>query len=99
MAEPHIFVHVPIQLFGLNLGITNFVVMLLLAATLTFLFLAGAAWALRPTGEGRFPNLVEALLEFVRANVSEAFMGQHGAQWFPFVATVFFLSCSAIYSG
>jgi F-type H+-transporting ATPase subunit a len=90
MAEPHILVHVPIQLFGLNLSITNFVVMLLLAAALTFLFLAGAAWALRPTGEGRFPNLVEALLEFVRENVSEAFMGQHGAKWFPFVATVFF---------
>jgi F-type H+-transporting ATPase subunit a len=90
MGEPHILVHVPIQLFGLNLSITNFVVMLLLAAALTFLFLAGAAWALRPTGEGRFANLVETLLEFVRENVSEAFMGHHGAKWFPFVATVFF---------
>jgi F-type H+-transporting ATPase subunit a len=90
MAEPHVLVHVPIQLFGLNLSITNFVVMLLLAAILTFLFLTGAAWVLRPTGEGRFPNLAESMLEFVRENVSEAFMGQHGAKWFPFVASVFF---------
>ena len=90
MGEPRIIVHIPIQLFGLNLGITNFVVMLLLAAMLTFLFLAGAAWALRPTGEGRFPNIVEAMLEFVRENISEAFMGHHGAKWFPFIATVFF---------
>ena len=43
-----------------------------------------------PTGEGRFPNLVEALLDFVRENISDAFMGHHGANWFPFVATVFF---------
>ena len=90
MGEPHVIVHVPIQLFGINLSITNFVVMLLIAAALTFLFLAGAAWALRPTGEGRFPNLVEALLDFVRENISDAFMGHHGAKWFPFVATVFF---------
>jgi F-type H+-transporting ATPase subunit a len=77
-------------LWGINLSITNFVVMLWLAAGLTFLFLVGAAHSLRPTGEGRFPNMVEAILEFVRENVSDACMGHHGAKWFPFVATVFF---------
>ncbi len=90
MGEPHVIVHLPIQFFGINLGITNFVVMLWLAAALTFLFLAGTAWSLRLTGEGRFPNLAEALLDFVRENISDAFMGHHGAKWFPFVATVFF---------
>ena len=64
--------------------------MLFVAAGLTFLFLVGAARALRPTGEGRFPNMVEAMLEFVRENVSDACMGHHGARWFPFVASVFF---------
>ena len=90
MGEHHIIVHVPIHLFGINLSITNFVVMLFVAAGLTFLFLAGAARALRPTGEGRFPNLVESLMGFVRENVSDACLGEHGAEWFPFVATVFF---------
>ncbi len=90
MGEQHIIVHVPIQLLGINLSITNFVVMLFVAAGLTFLFLVGAALALRPTGEGRFPNMVEAMLEFVRENVSDACMGEHGAHWFPFVASVFF---------
>jgi len=90
MGEQHPIVHVPIQLFGLNLSITNYVVMLWLAAALTFLFLAGAACVVRVTGEGRFSNLVEALLEFVRENISDAFMGEHGAKWFPFVATIFF---------
>jgi F-type H+-transporting ATPase subunit a len=90
MGEQHIIVHVPIQWFGINLSITNFVVMLFVGAGLTFLFLVGAAMALRPTGEGRFPNMVEAMLEFIRENVSDACMGDHGAHWFPFVATVFF---------
>lgn len=90
MGEHHEIVHVAINLFGINMSITNNVVMLWLAAALTFLFLAGAARAARITGEGRFPNLVEALLDFVRENVVEAFMGEHGARWFPFVATVFF---------
>jgi F-type H+-transporting ATPase subunit a len=77
-------------LFGLNLSVTNFVVILCLASLLTFLFLAGAACAMNATGTGRLPNLVESLLEFVRENISDAFMGHHGAKWFPFVATVFF---------
>jgi F-type H+-transporting ATPase subunit a len=90
MGEHHIIVHVPIHLFGLDLSITNYVVMLWLAAGLTFLLLAGAAWCIRPTGEGRLANLVEALFDFVRENISDAFIGEHGAKWFPFVATVFF---------
>ncbi|MGD0017069.1 MAG: F0F1 ATP synthase subunit A [Verrucomicrobiia bacterium] len=90
MGESYPIVHVPIQLFGLNLSLTNYVVMLWLAAGLTFLFLAGAARAVRVTGEGRFSNFVEALLEFVRENVAEAFMGEHGVKWFPFVVTIFF---------
>lgn len=90
MGEHHVIVHIPLVLFGLNVSITNFVVMLLAAAGLTFLFLVGAAQALRPTGEGRYPNMVEALLGFVKENVTDACMGHHGAKWFPFVATVFF---------
>ncbi len=90
MGEHHVITHVPMELFGINLSITNSVVMLWLAALLTFLFLALAARVIRLTGEGRFANLVEALLEFVRENITEAFMGHHGAKWFPFVACVFF---------
>jgi F-type H+-transporting ATPase subunit a len=90
MGEHHVIVHIPIELFGLNLSITNYVVIICLGALLTFLFLVGAARAVNVTGTGRFPNLVEAMLGFVRENIAEAFMGEHGAHWFPFVATVFF---------
>jgi F-type H+-transporting ATPase subunit a len=90
MGEHHVVVHVPITLFGVDLSITNSVVMLLLTSLLTFLFLALAARAVKTTGEGRFANLVEALLEFVRENITEAFMGHNGAKWFPFIACIFF---------
>jgi F-type H+-transporting ATPase subunit a len=90
MGEPHVIVHIPFQLLGINLSITNFVVILWIGALLSFFLLAGAAWAVTSTGTGRLPNLVESLLEFVRENISDAFMGHHGAKWFPFVATVFF---------
>jgi F-type H+-transporting ATPase subunit a len=90
MGEHHVVVHVPIQLFGIDLSITNSVVMLFLTSLLTFLLLALAARAVKTSGEGRFANLVEALLEFVRENITEAFMGHHGAKWFPFIATIFF---------
>ena len=79
MGEPHVIVHIPLVLFGLNLSITNFVVGLCLATVLTFLFLVGAARAVNVTGSGRFPNLVEAMLDFVRENISDAFMGHHGS--------------------
>lgn len=90
MGEPHVIVHIPLQLFGLNLSVTNLVVMLWVAALITFVLLVGAARAVSVTGEGRLPNFVESMLEFVRENISDAFMGHHGAKWFPFVATIFF---------
>ena len=90
MGEHHEIVHKIIHLGGFNLSITNNVVMLWLAAGLTFLFLFGAARAVNIAGTGRLPNLVEALLDFVRENVVEAFIGHNGAKWLPFVATIFF---------
>ena len=90
MGEHHEIVHFALNVGGVDLSITNNVVMLWLASALTFLFLVGAARAVTVTGTGRLPNLVEAMLDFVRENISEAFMGHHGAKWFPFVATVFF---------
>ncbi len=90
MGEHHTTIHVSFYLCGIDLSITNSVVMLWLTSLLTFLFLALAARAVKTTGEGRFPNLVEALLEFVRENITDAFMGHNGAKWFPFIACVFF---------
>jgi F-type H+-transporting ATPase subunit a len=78
------------QVGGVDLSITNTVVMLWIAAALTFLVLVGAARLVRPTGEGRFANLIEALMDFLKENVTDPFLGPDGAKWFPFVGTVFF---------
>ena len=90
MGGHHEIVHYIIRLGSFSLSITNNVVVLWLAAGLTFVFLAGAARLVSVTGTGRLANMVEALLEFVRENVVESFIGHGGAKWFPFVATIFF---------
>jgi F-type H+-transporting ATPase subunit a len=79
-----------LEMCGVNFSITNTVVMLWVAAALTFVVLMAGARLVRPTGEGRFANLVEAMLEFLKENVTEPFLGHDGAKWFPFIATVFF---------
>ena len=79
-----------LQVGGLDLSVTNSVVMLWIAAALTFVVLfLGARWV-KPTGEGRFANLIEAMLDFLRENVTEPFLGHDGAKWFPFIAAIFF---------
>jgi len=78
------------QVGSLDLSITNTVVMLWIAAALTFVALLAGARLVRPTGEGRFANMIEALLEFLKENVTDPFLGHAGAKWLPFVASVFF---------
>jgi F-type H+-transporting ATPase subunit a len=90
MGGHHDIIYFPLHIGGIDLSITNKVVMLWLAAALTAAFLIGAARALKPTGEGRLSNMAEALMDFVRENISEAFMGHNAAKWFPLVATIFF---------
>ena len=90
MGGHHEIIHFVIRFGSFDLSVTNNVVMLWLAAGLTLGLLVGAARLINLAGTGRLPNLVEALLEFVRENVVEAFIGHEGAKWFPFVATVFF---------
>jgi len=78
------------RLGRLDLSITNTVVMLWVAALLTFVVLFAGARLLRPTGEGRFANLVESLMDFLRENVTTPFLGSDGVKWFPFIASIFF---------
>ena len=78
------------QVGGLDLSITNTVLMMWIAAALTFVVLMGAAVLVRPTGEGRFANMVEAMLEFLKENVTDPFLGHAGAKWLPFIASIFF---------
>src|SRR5437660_494333 len=86
--HPH-FVHFPIQIGGLDLSVTNAVVTLWLAALLTIFVLWLGARRIA-TANGRFATLVETLVEFVRTNIAEEFLGHNSKQWFGFIATLFF---------
>jgi len=88
--HPH-FVHIPIHIGGLDLSVTNAVVTLWLAAAFTFLLLWAGARRLASSTvvTGKFANLVDAMVEFVRVNISEEFLGHHSKQWFGFIAALF----------
>ena len=77
---------------GELLKITNEVVMLWVAAGLTLLVLGAGARVIASSTAvtGRFGNFVEAMVEFVRTNIVEEFLGEHGKSWFGFFAALFF---------
>jgi F-type H+-transporting ATPase subunit a len=70
-------------------GFTKQVFMFLLAGLLTYLFF----WSYgRKAGRGvptRWGNFVETILDFVRDQMTRPFMGQHGDQYIPVIATFF----------
>ena len=75
-----------------DLSITHAVEMVWLAAGLTLLVLVvGARLIARSVvTTGRFANLVEAMVDFVRTNIVEEFLGEHAKKWFGFFAAIFF---------
>jgi F-type H+-transporting ATPase subunit a len=75
-----------------DLNITQAVKMVWLAAGLTVIVLVvGARLIARSVvTTGRFANLVEAMVDFVRTDIVEAFLGQHAKPWFGFFAAIFF---------
>jgi F-type H+-transporting ATPase subunit a len=75
---------------GFAVPLTNYLVFLFIAIVvmLVVTFAARAQSALVP--KGRFYNLIELLVEFVRNDVAVANIGPDGARYFPFLGTVFF---------
>lgn len=70
--------------------LTNYLIFLFvaIAVLLIVMFVARSKAALLP--EGRFYNLVEAVVQFVRNDVAVANIGPAGTKYFPFLGTVFF---------
>ena len=75
-----------------NLAITHEVIWVWIAAAMTLVVLvAGAQLIARSLAtEGKFANFVDAMVEFVRTNIVEEFLGHHGKKWFGFFAALFF---------
>lgn len=76
----------------MNLGITHEVVLVWIAAALTLVVMTVGARLIASNlaTTGRFANLVEALVEFVRTSIVEEFLGEHAKKWFGFFAALFF---------
>jgi F-type H+-transporting ATPase subunit a len=76
----------------LNLGITHDVMLVLVAAAITLVVLVVGARLIvaNLATTGRVANLVEAMVDFVRTNIVEEFLGHHAKAWFGFFATLFF---------
>jgi F-type H+-transporting ATPase subunit a len=75
-----------------NLIPDHAVYMVWLSAGLTFLvlFIGARLIAASTTGGGRFANFVEAMVDFVREQIVEEFLGEHAKKWFGFFAALFF---------
>lgn len=73
-----------------GLTLTTYLLFLSIGMVLFFIvmFIARRRAALVP--EGRFYNMIEAIVEFVRNDVAIANIGHDGKKYFPFIGTVFF---------
>lgn len=80
----------PLHLGPFDLTLTNKVLMLWLAAGLTFVLFYVAGRKTGAVPRGKYVNFWEAFLGFVRDTVVREFMGPRGAAWTPFIAALFF---------
>jgi F-type H+-transporting ATPase subunit a len=73
-----------------SIGLTKQTFMFLLAGALTVLFYMAYAWrAGKSPVPGRYGNLVESLLDFIRDQLTRPFMGHHGDKFVPILAIFF----------
>src|SRR3989442_15606359 len=80
----------PLNVGGIDLSITNQVLMLFIAAILTFLFVRCGVSRTRLYPLGPLQNLAELSLEFIKENIGVAFLGDKAAKWLPLLAALFF---------
>jgi F-type H+-transporting ATPase subunit a len=85
--QPHVIY--PLKIAGIDLSISNAVVMIWIASILVLitLTLAGRMGRLVPKG---LQNLMESLVSYLKQTFITEILGEENAAWFPFVATLFF---------
>jgi F-type H+-transporting ATPase subunit a len=75
---------------GIDLSVTNEVLLLWAAAAVTFVLLAIACRRKSLVPRGVFRNLFEALIEFIEQEIVRGSIGRQGRAWSPFLLTLFF---------
>jgi F-type H+-transporting ATPase subunit a len=79
------------DVFGVDLSITNEVVLLWSAAAATLILALVACRRRSAVAHGWFPNLFESLVDLVDREVVQGGMGPEGRSWSPFLLSLFFL--------
>jgi F-type H+-transporting ATPase subunit a len=77
-------------LWGVDLSITNEVLLLWIAAAVTFVLVTLACRRKSLVATGLFQNFFEALVDFVDDSIGAEVLGQQGKRWAPFLLTLFF---------
>ncbi len=85
-----IIVELP-MLWGIDFSITNEVLLLWIAAGLTFVVVTLACRQRTLIAKGCFQNIFEAIIDFVDTSVGTEVLGHAGQRWSPFLLTLFFL--------
>jgi F-type H+-transporting ATPase subunit a len=79
------------SLFGIQMGGSLHVFMMILAAVLLLLLLIPSSRRSSPAPRGRLANMVEAMVVFIRDEVVTPNLGEKdGRKWLPFFLTIFF---------
>jgi F-type H+-transporting ATPase subunit a len=84
-----VLIRLPI-LWGVDLSITNEVLLLWIAAACTFILVTLACRRRNPVAKGPFQNFFEAIIDFLDESIGEEILGKHGRQWSPFLLALFF---------
>ncbi len=93
--QPNVLIK--LELAGINLSITDYIVWMWFALAIVFFFLFFASRKVKLVPSG-VQNLIEVVLDFIRKEMVLETMGKEGLPWFPFIATLFIyiLVCNLI---
>lgn len=78
------------SVFGIDLSITNEVVLLWFSASITFVLLFLVCRRKNHIARGAIQNLFEAVIEFIEKSVVREGIGSSGRMWSPLLLTLFF---------
>ncbi len=76
----------------IDFAISHEVMLVWIAAAITMVIMIAAARVISSSlvSTGKFGNLMESMVDFVRSNIVDEFLGHHGKAWFGFFAALFF---------
>lgn len=77
-------------LWGIDFSITNEVILLWIAAIITFVLVTLACRRKNMVAKGTFQNFFEATIEYIDQTVGEEVLGEQAKKWSPFLLSLFF---------